>query len=74
MLVEVPRWRGCGLQVVAEEEGEYVNTIEVGKGFGGGGVDWGAVSCALKVREEINESCWWDGDIRCERGKVFDIQ
>lgn len=61
------------LQVVAEEEREDVDTVKVRKGFGGGGVDCGAVSCALKIRKQVDESCWWDGGVRCEGGEVFDI-
>lgn len=44
------------LQVVAKKEGEDVDTIEVGEGFSGGGVDCGAVSCALEFCEEVDES------------------
>lgn len=44
------------LQVVAKKEGEDVDTVKVGEGFGSGGVDCGAVSCALKFREEVDES------------------
>lgn len=77
VLVGGPRGRvggeGGTLQVIAEEEGENVDTVEVGEGFGGGGVDCRAVSCTLEIREEVDERRWWDGGVRCKRGKVFDI-
>lgn len=44
------------LQVVAKKEREDIDTIEVGQGFSGGGVDCGAVSCTLEFREKVDES------------------
>lgn len=69
-------WRGeiggGGLQVVAEEEREEVDAVEVGEGLGGGGGEHGAVGGALEVGEEVDECAGGDEGVGGEGGEVVD--